>query len=190
MEFQQLLTRRTIRLFQQRTLSEDDFIAMIDAARLAPCASNLQRLRYIAVLSKEKVEAILTHTSYAGLVKPNRDPEIGRTAPAAFLAVTATGKPNSHLYADAGAAIMSIEFAAWNRGIGCCWLGSFMPSKVAPILDFPFPDRILFLVAMGYPAEQPCREDIVKGGSPAYYLDKNNTLHVPKFTTETLLTVK
>ena len=187
MEFQKLLERRTIRKFAQKPIAKADVIAMIEGARCASCASNRQRLRYIAVLSPEKVAAILPHTFYAALVKPRRTPVPGQTSPTAFLAVTATVKPSSHLWADAGAAIQSIEFAAWERGIGCCWLGSFLPEKVAPILDFPDPERIVYLVALGYPAESPVAENIPADGDAKYYLDDQDTLHIPKFTVDALL---
>ena len=51
MELKELLKRRTIRKFAQKPLDKADILAMIEAARLASCASNRQRLRYIAVLS-------------------------------------------------------------------------------------------------------------------------------------------
>ena len=187
MELKELLTRRTIRIFSQKKMEKADIKAMIEAARCASCASNRQRLRYICVISPEKVAAILPHTFYAALVKPHRTPVEGITSPTAFIAVTATEKPSPHLYADAGAAIQSIEFAAWERGIGCCWLGSFVPEKVAEILNFPDPERLIYLIALGYPAERPVSEDIPADGDPKYYLDHQNGLHIPKFTVEALL---
>ncbi len=187
MELKELLKRRAIRKFSQKKVEKADIIAMIEAARCASCASNRQRLRYIGIVSPEKVAAILPHTFYAALVKPRRTPVPGETSPTAFLAVTATEKPSPHLYADAGAAIQSIEFAAWERGIGCCWLGSFVPEKAAEILDFPDPERLIYLVALGYPAEEPVSEDIPADGDPKYYLDEKDTLHVPKYSVEALL---
>ena len=188
MELKELLKRRTIRKFSQEKVEKADIEAMIEAARRASCASNRQRLRYICTTAPEKVSAILPHTFYAALVKPHRTPVEGVTSPTAFMAVTATEKPSAHLYADAGAAIQSLEFAAWERGIGCCWLGSFVPEKVAAILNFPDPERIIYLVALGHPAEQPAAEDIPADGDPKYYLDSQDRLHVPKFTAEALLT--
>ena len=75
MEFKELLKRRTIRRFSQKKVEKADIQAMIEAARLASCASNRQRLRYIGVVSPEKVASILPHTFYAALVKPR---QIGR----------------------------------------------------------------------------------------------------------------
>ena len=45
MEFKELLKRRTIRKFDRKPLAKADIIAMIEAARLASCAANRQRLR-------------------------------------------------------------------------------------------------------------------------------------------------
>ena len=186
MEFQEILQRRTIRRFQQKPLPEEDFRALLDAARLASCASNRQRLRYIVAREPGLVSAILPHTAYAALVKPHRDPVPGVNSPTAFLAVTATEAPSPHLYADAGAAIQSLEFAAWERSVGCCWLGSFHPKQVADLLGMDDPERLLYLVALGYPAESPVREDIQGDADPRYYLDSNDVLHIPKWTVDSI----
>lgn len=188
MEFSELLKRRTIRLFRQEPLAAEDFRALIHAARLAPSASNKQRLRYIVVKEKELVEQILPNTAYAALMRPKRDPEPGKTAPVAFLVVQSSAEPSQHIYADAGAAIQSIEFAAWERGIGCCWLGSFKQEKIAEILSIEKPDQILYLVALGHPAESPVSEDIPEGASTDYYLDDTDTLHVPKYAIDAITT--
>ena len=45
----------------------------------------------------------------------------------------------------------------------------------------------LFVVALGYPAEQPVSEDAAAGESVRYYLDDEDRLHVPKFTVDALL---
>lgn len=190
MEFQKVLERRTIRLFRQEVIEDRAIEKMIDAARKASCASNKQRLRYIAVRSRELTEKILPLTAYAGLVQPRRNPVPGVSSPYAFLAVTATETPSAHLYADAGAAIQSIEFAAWEQGIGCCWLGSFKQKEVASLLGLPDPERLIYLVALGYPAEEPCEDEVDAEGDVKYFLDENNRLHVPKYSVEALLSFR
>ena len=176
MEFSEVLKRRTIRLFRQERIPAEAIKAMVDAARKASCASNKQRLRYIAVQSQDLVEKILPYTAYAGLVQPRRNPVKGETAPTAFLAVYCTETPSPHLYADAGAAIQSIEFAAWERGIGCCWLGSFKPGEVAELLELPEAEKLIYLVALGYPAEDPVEEEVSAEGCVKYYLDEKTQL--------------
>ena len=46
MEFSALLKRRrTIRLFEQKAVADETLAALVDAARVASCASNKQRLK-------------------------------------------------------------------------------------------------------------------------------------------------
>ena len=186
MEFAELLKRRTIRQFTQEPLTREDLRAVLNAARLASCASNKQRLRYLVATGPELVNRILPHTAYAALVRPHRDPVPGKSAPVAFIAAVCTCEPGPLLHADAGAAIQSMEFAAWERGIGCCWIGSHKREKIADVLGLEHPDRILYLVALGYPAESPVCEDVGDGAVTNYYLDDKNTLHVPKLTVDAI----
>lgn len=186
MEFAELLKRRTIRQFTQEPLTKEELRAILNAARLASCASNKQRLRYLVATEPELVGRILPHTAYASLVRPHRDPVPGRTAPVAFIAVLCSCEPGPLLHADAGAAIQSMEFAAWERGIGCCWIGSHKREAVAEILNVPEPERILYLVALGHPAESPVSEDVTDESDISYYLDSLNTLHVPKLTVDAI----
>ena len=47
MEFRELLEkRRTVRLFEQRPVADEVLASLVDAARVASCSSNKQRLRY------------------------------------------------------------------------------------------------------------------------------------------------
>ena len=188
MDFSEILQRRTIRFFEQRPVPESAFRQLIDAARRASCGANTQQLRYQVIRDPELVAAIFPFTAYAARVKPGRDPIPGKTAPPAFIAVLATPPDRKTLHADAGAAIQSIEFAAWNLGIGCCWIGAFQEPEVRRVLALPDDRLLLYLVAVGYPAEQPVMEDIPENGNVAYYLDEARVLHVPKFTVDAITT--
>ena len=185
MEFSELLKRRTIRRFLQNAIPEESVAKILDAARRASCARNAQRLRYIAVVSKEKVDAIFPFTAYAGSVAPRRNPVPGETSPTVFLAVYGTEEPDNMLYADAGAAIQSMEYAAWEENIGSCWIGSFNKEKVAELLELE-KEKLLFLVALGYKGEDPVQDEITLSDSPKYYLDDEDVLHIPKYTVEAL----
>ena len=80
MDFSEVLKRRTIRQFTQEPLKKEDLCAILNAARLASCASNKQRLRYLVATESSLVAKILPHTAYAALVQPHRDPVPGRTS--------------------------------------------------------------------------------------------------------------
>ena len=191
MEFQTILRhRRTIRSFRQSAVPDETLEAMIDAARRSSCAANLQPLRYVIARTPELAEAILPHTRWAGFIAPARTPEKAVDAPPVFIAVTAPASAGDNVLADAGAAIQSMELAAWELGIGCCWIGSVDRDAVAKILDIPEGQRILYLVAAGYPAESPISEDTDREDAIKYYLDGSNILHVPKLTTDAITTWK
>lgn len=182
--------RRTVRLYQQKTISDDVLASLIDAARRSPVAMNRQTLRYTIARTPALVSQLLPLTGWAGLVKPRRTPQPGITAPAAFIAVTAPGDlaDDNHTFANAGAAIHAILLAAFDQGLGTCWLGSVNKAEAAKLLAIPDNQAILYLVAVGYPAEAPLSEDITSEQSQAYYLDEQNVLHVPKLNNETITT--
>ena len=98
------------------------------------------------------------------------------------------GRPDTRVFhplcADAGAALQSIEFAATDAGLGCCWLGAIDRDEIRKIVNC---GRIVYLAAVGYPAESPRSVDIPATQSCAYYLDENGTLTVPKLNLKDIL---
>jgi len=183
-----LKNRRTVRLYQQKNVPDSDLADMIDAARVTSCASNLQQLRYIVIRDAKLVKEIFPLTAWANLVQPRRTPEWGITAPRCFIAVIASATANQVIYADAGAAIQSMQLMAWSKGLGCCWLGSIQRDQLKTLLELPHDKQVLYLVAVGYPAEKPVSEDVPADKSVFYYLDDQKCLRVPKIRLEDVAT--
>ena len=116
MDFSEVLKRRTIRQFTQEPLKKEDLCAILNAARLASCASNKQRLRYLVATESSLVAKILPHTAYAALVQPHRDPVPGRTSPTVFIAAAGSGLINGK---------RSRMCSDWSIPTGfCIWLHS------------------------------------------------------------------
>lgn len=179
MEFEQALKqRRTIRFYEQKAVSRDDVRDLLEAARVTSSAGNLQKLRYVVVQEPQLAEALFKETAYAALVKPRRNPVWGVTAPQTFIVVNCPAPVGPMNYADAGAAIQSMQLAATAKGLGCCWLGAINKPNIHKLLDLAETTEVLFVLAVGYPAESPVMETATSG--VAYYLDEANTLHVPK----------
>lgn len=179
-----ILSRRTIRLFQQKNVPTDALRDLIDAARVTSCAANAQTLRFIVAQSPALVAQIFPCTAWAALVKPHRTPLPGVSSPTAFIAVIAPAQDKPINHADAGAAIQSMQLAATAHGLGCCWMGAIDRPKLAHILQLPDDKQVLYLLAIGFPAESPNSIDVSANDSVAYYLDDNNQLHVPKLRLE------
>ncbi len=188
MDYEAILRkRRTIRFYRQMPVAEKHLIKMIEAACHAPSAANNQILRYTVVRNMDLVQAVFYHTQYGGRVTPHRSPKWQVNAPTAFIAVSAVKngpEVGVTAYADAGAAIMSMQFAAVAENLGTCWIGAFKLKAVTELLAIPENELLLYLLAVGHPAESPVEEVIESNESAAYYLDEYDRLHVPKYKVE------
>ena len=192
MDFSDIIfKRRSIRRYTAEKVSDADLRKLIEFARVAPSGKNGQNLRFCVIRHEELVKEIFTRTAWAGFVTPKRTPVWGKDAPQAFIAVTAKNDACSFtLAADAGAAIQNILLGAVSLGLGSCWIGSFNKLEVNQLLALPEDTGVIYLVALGYPAEEPILEDASDPEHIKYYLDDNDQLHVPKLTADDLTTWK
>ena len=193
MELQQVLKeRRTVRRFSQLPIPEGELRTLLDAGRLASCARNDQRLRYVVVRTPDLVGKVFNFTAWAGSVAPRRNPVPGVTAPTAFIVVTGKKEDADSplLQTDCGAAIQTIQLAAWERGIGCCWMGAIDRQKIHALLELPGECAILYIIALGYAAEKPVYDDVDDPEKVKYYLDDDDLLHVPKLTVDAITSWK
>ena len=56
---------------------------------------------------------------------------------------------------DLAIAIDHMTLQAVEEGLGTCWIGSFFEDQVKNILGIPKDVRVVELLALGYPADQP-----------------------------------
>lgn len=187
MEFKELLKkRRTIRRFKQVQVFDKDIRYILDAARVVSCGANIQKLRYIVLQDKQLVKEVFENTAWAGLVSPYRSPEWEKNAPLTFIIVTSPRDAGGVIQANAGAAVQSMEYAAADAGLGSCWIGAYKKDAVEKILGLPREQETLYLLAVGYPDEEPVQDDIDIDESMKYYLDDEDVLHVPKFKVDAI----
>jgi nitroreductase len=151
---------------------------ILNAGRLSPSAANRQILKYIVVQEKENREKLFEHLAWAAYIQPKRNPPEGRRPMGYIAVVVAEPEVNAITASDAGAAMENMILAAWNEGVGSCWICSVNRDKVRPLLEIPEEFHIYGVLALGYPAEQPILETVKD--SVQYWLDEENRLHVPK----------
>lgn len=170
--------RRTIRKFKQERIDRALLEKLIDAARLAPSASNLQPLKYIIVDSGDKTEEVFKNVKWAGYIAPHGNPAENEKPVAYIIILADTEIRKSGWERDAGAAVGNILLTAAEEGIGTCWIGSINRDEVRKQFNIPERYQIDSLIALGYEAEHPVVED--ENGSIKYYKDESGVLHVPK----------
>ena len=170
-------TRRSIRRFSQEKLDRNFLIELVDAARCAPATANVQSLEYIIVDETKTCQRLFEALSWAGHVRPKRNPQPNQR-PVAYIVVIIDTKIKKDAAVDAAAAIGNILLAAWAKGVGSCWLGAVDRIKILEILNIDERYLIDSVIALGKPAETPVMEDAAE--DTKYYLDDKDVLHVPK----------
>lgn len=184
--YENIISRRTIRKFKPDRIDPELLREMVNAARLAPSASNLQPLEYLVIDDEILKEKIFPNIAWAGYIKPEGDPKEGEK-PSAYIIILADKKINPAPERDIGASVENINLVAEEEGIGCCWIGAFKKKQVNQIIDVPENLSAELILALGYPMEVPVSEDVEKGSSLKYYKDDSGTLHVPKRSLEDVM---
>jgi len=141
-----ILSRRSIRRYEDKEIPEDVLDRIIGAGRHAPSAANKQPYRFVIVTDAELKKAISGLVSR--FVKNAPLVIVGCANPKAML----TGKWST---IDTTIALENMVLAAWSLGLGSCWIGSFNEEKVKRSLKIPQDWKVVALVCFGYSAESP-----------------------------------
>jgi nitroreductase len=180
-----ILKRRSIRRFHQERIFYSILEKLVNAARLAPSAANLQPLEYIVVDDPGICAQIFPNLRWAAYIAPRGTPPEGKR-PTAYIIVLVNKKIKARDYErDVGAAVENILLAALEKGIGTCWIQSIEKEGLRRILKVPASYEIDSVVALGYKVEDPVVEEMTN--SVKYWLDDQETLHVPKRKLEDVL---
>jgi nitroreductase len=171
-------SRRSIRRFSQEKLDRNLLVELVETARCAPATANVQSLEYIIVDETAVCGKLFDTLSWAGHVRPNRNPQPNQR-PTAYIVVVSDTDIKKEASVDASAAIENILLAAWSKGVGSCWLGAIDRIKIIEILGIGEKYQVDSVIALGKPAETPVMEDAATENTK-YYLDGNDVLHVPK----------
>jgi len=173
-----ILSRRSIRQFKPEPISPEILEKLVNAARVAPSAANIQPLEYIVVDDKELKQRLFHCLKWAAYIAPQGDPKPGHE-PAAYIVVLVNSSLREKGYEyDVGAAVENIILAAWEQRVGSCWIISVERDKVQEMLKIPSQYKIDAVVALGFPNEKPVIEEMKD--SVKYWKDEEGRLHVPK----------
>jgi len=178
--------RRTIRRFKQDPISLELLKKLIDYARIAPAARNIQALEFIIVQKTEIREKLFPLLRWASsLPEEQRTPENGRE-PTSYIIVLINKKiKGTYVDFDVGAAVENILLGAVNFGIGCCWMGSIERERIRELLKIPKNYEIKHVISLGYPDEESTMESYEN--SFKYWKDSDGRIHVPKRTLDDIL---
>jgi nitroreductase len=180
MDFEEVVfKRRTIRRFKQNPIEIGILKKLINFARVAPMARNVQALEFIIVHGSEIIKKLFPLVNWASsLPEEQRTPEKEREPTAYIVVLVNTKIKRAYVDFDVGAAVENILLGAVNFGIGCCWMGSIDAKKIRTLLLIPDYYNIKHVISLGYPDEESVIEPYAD--SFDYWKDNNGQIHVPK----------
>lgn len=172
-----ILSRRSIRRFQQKPIQLELLRKFVNAARVAPSAANLQPLEYFVVIEKKLLDKVFETLGWAAYIKPKWAPN-EEERPTAYIVILVKSSNNKYYLRDSSLAAGNIVLTAEEEEIGSCIICNVNREKVRDILKIPKEMIIDSVIALGYKAEKSVVEDYK--GSIEYWRDENKVLHVPK----------
>lgn len=184
-----IMKNRSYRRFDSTVkISPDKIEKWIELARFSPSARNLQPLKFAYSTDEEMNKLIFPHLGWAGYLKDWKGPAEGEQ-PVAYIAVLKDNSLADGVHCDDGIAIQSILLGAVEDGFGGCIIGTVNKSKVAKIFKLPDTLKILWMIALGKPAEK-AELETAKDNNIKYWRDGNGVHHVPKRPLDELIIKK
>ena len=149
--FEAIKGRRSIRSYKPDPVEAGKLDTVLEAARLAPSASNRQEWRFVVVTDAE---------ARAKLCEVAGGQQFVADAPVVIACCAETDehtmKCGQRCYPiDVAIAIDHMVLAAWELGLGTCWVGAFNEPDTREILGIPDEIRVVELLPLGYPVEVP-----------------------------------
>lgn len=147
--------RRSIRTFTDQPVSEEEVKTLIDAARHAPSAGNMQPWEFIIVRKPEVKREIAVAALNQGFIEE---------APVVIVACaniersgSGYGSRGAMLYCiqDTAAATQNILLTAYAMGLGTCWVGAFKEEEVKKALGIPDGVRPVTIIPVGRSTAKP-----------------------------------
>ena len=146
MDIMECIRRRfSCRAYQSRPVESEKLDVILEAARLAPSARNMQDWRFVVVVDPEQRSRLKAATF---------DMEFVGQAPVVIAACSTTnfvmrcGQPMAQVNVSIALEHMALT-ATW-LGLASCWVGAFRPYDVRKALDIPTHIQVIELMTIGY----------------------------------------
>ncbi len=146
--------RKSVRRYRSTDVEEEKLTEILEAARLAPSASNRQEWRFIVVRDAMTRRQLANAANQQAFVAD------------APVVIACCAMTDNHLMAcgqpcypiDVAIAIDHMTLVAASLGLGTCWIGAFEEPAVRGILHIPRDVRIVELLTLGYPTDPSIKQ--------------------------------
>jgi nitroreductase len=149
--FEAIRTRYSCRKYLPKPVEDEKLRQVLEAARLAPSASNRQEWRLVVVTDPAKRQQLMAAASAQKFVGE------------ASVVIACCAETDGHVMRcgekcypiDVAIAIDHMTLAAAALGLGTCWIGAFDAQAVRKVLGIPDAVPVVDLLTLGYPADAP-----------------------------------
>jgi len=152
MDFFELAEKRySVRSYKPDPVEDEKLEKVLEAARIAPTACNLQPFQLIVIHTKGREEELRRIYKSSWFVE-------------APLIICACAIPSqswsrrdgkNYCHIDVTIAMDHLILAAASLGLGTCWIGAFDPLEARSILGLPDEVEPIAFTPLGYPNDQP-----------------------------------
>jgi len=139
--FEAVQTVLAVRQYQDKPVSQQTVMKIVEAAHLTASSMNLQPWHFVVVQERAALQELGT------LVKTG--PYIAQAPLAIAVAVERDSK---FAISDASRAVQSMILVAWADGVGSNWAGFGGLEEARKLLAIPDQFDVLAVIAFGYPA--------------------------------------
>jgi len=149
--------RKSIRKYQDKQIPEEIIKELLDAARRAPSAKNTQSHKYFVVKDKETINKLKEHNAFKQpfvyeaplIIICCADPKLYPKS------VDVDETPEHYALIDLSIASSFLVLRATELGLGSVFVAWIYRDRIKEALNIPKEYVIPFVLAIGYPAEDP-----------------------------------
>lgn len=141
-----LKERRSVRVFNANPIPHNLLEELIDCARLAPTARNIQPWEFVVITKKETLQKLGSMASNGSFIKDSG------------CCIAVFCQDTKYYLEDGCAATENILIAACDLGLKSCWVaGDKKPyaDKVRELLGAPVDFKLVSLIPLGYSDAKP-----------------------------------
>ena len=141
-----LKTRRSVRSYTSEPIAKDVLEDIVDCARQAATAINIQPWEFVVVTDKAKLKEIAAATDHGTFIAD------------AAACVVVLSKDTKYYLEDCSAATQNVLVAARAHGLGSCWVAGDKKSyadAVPKMLSCPAELKLVSLIPLGHSGDSP-----------------------------------
>jgi nitroreductase len=143
---QAIRERRSVRVFNAKPVPRNLVEELIDCARLAPTARNIQPWAFVVITKKETLQKLGSLASNGSFIKESS------------CCIAVFSQDTKYYLEDGCAATENILIAACDSGLSSCWVaGDKKPyaDKVRELLGVPVDFKLVSLIPLGFSDAKP-----------------------------------